>query len=342
MPQESTAPPFPTPSDELLRVENLRVHFSLYSDRLRRREAGVVRAVDGLSFTLRQGETLALIGPARSGKTTVARALALLERPTAGRILFQGQDLTTGRGRRLKRARRQIQMIFSDPYVAFAPRMTVRDILYEAIRLSELRMGGRRDQRLLELLAQAGLNRYLAVRFPRDLSGGYRQRLALARALAPGPSLLICDQPTAFLSAAIGDHFIDLLHTLCQQRGLTMLLTARQLHTARHADRVAVMILGRIVEMGYYPDLVRRPLHPFTQRLLQPHPDVFIDKVSRSLDPLHPASGCFYAPVCPLVEARCQVRYPDFVEGAPDQGVACHLVQPLRRPSPNALANNRA
>ncbi len=310
---------------EVVHVENLQVHFSLYDGQLRRREIGTVHAVDGVSFSLRQGEALALVGASGCGKTTVARAVGLLERPTSGRIFFQGQELTTRRGRHLKRARRRIQMLFSNPYTAFAPRMTVEDILAEALAFAERKSARDRDQRLADLMAQVGLNLYLSVRFPRDLSGGNRQRLALARALAAEPALLICDQPMGFVDPAAGDIFVDLLHHVRRQLGLTMLLTARQIETARHADRVGVMVLGRIVEMGYTSDLVRSPLHPFTQALLQPPSNHFMETVSRALGPLHRAPGCFYAPACPLAEARCRASYPAFIEGAPNHGVACHL-----------------
>ncbi len=317
------------PAAELVRVENLRVHFTLYNGQLLRRERGIVRAADGVSFTLRRGETLALVGAAQCGKTTVARAVGLLERPTAGRILFEGQDLATWRGRPFKRARRRIQMLFSNPYAAFAPRMRVEEILSEALQVGAGRFRQEREQRLTELMTQVGLNLYLALRFPRDLSAGNRQRLAVARALATGPVLLICDQPTDFLEPAVGAAIIDLLHQLGQRLGLTTLLTARRLGVARHADRVAVMVQGRIVEMGTYADLVRAPLHPFTRALLAAPASDSVYAAGRPLDPLHPASGCHYAPLCPLVEARCRASYPAFVEGAPNHGVACHLVEPI-------------
>jgi oligopeptide transport system ATP-binding protein len=326
MTQESIGQPSPIPAAEVVRVENLRVHFTLREGQLRRREMGTVRAVDGVSFSVRQGELLALVGAPECGKTTVARAVGLLERPTAGRIIFQGRELTSLRGQRLKHARREVQILFSNPYTAFAPRMTVEDILAEALALGGRRSEQEQDERLTHLMAQAGLNLYFSVRYPRDLSGGIRQRLALARALAVEPTLLICDQPADFVGPATADRFVDLLHRLRSQLDLTLLLTARRLRTARHADRVAVMVLGRIVEMAHYADLVRRPLHPFTQRLLQPSIGGVPDQ---SLDPLRRSPGCHFAPLCPLAEAQCQVTYPPFVEGAPNHGVACHLVDPV-------------
>ncbi len=318
---------------EVLHVENLHVHFSAQDGRLRRRELGTVRAVDGVRFTLRQGEVLALVGAPGCGKTTVARTVGLLERPTSGRIRFLGQELTTGRSLRSirsihsRRARRQIQMLFSNPYTAFAPRMTVEDILSEALALGERQPTRDREQRLADLLTQVGLNLYLAVRYPRDLSGGTRQRLALARALAAEPVLLICDQPADFVDPAMGDVFVELLQQVQQRLGLAMLLTARQLKTAAYADRVAILVLGRIVEMGYTQDLLREPLHPFTQALVRSHSGDFFETVGRTLDPHHRASGCFYAPLCPFVEARCRARFPAFVEAAPEHGAACYLVE---------------
>ena len=314
------------PAAPLLRVENLHVHFPLYSGQLRRRETGLLRAVDGVSFTLRQGEALALIGAPRCGKTTVARVVALLQQPTAGRILYRDQDLTTWRGRHLQHARRSIQMLFSNPYSAFAPRMTVEQILNEALSLGEPRSRRSREQRLAEVMAQTGLNLYLAARYPRDLSGGNRQRLAVARALATDPTLLVCDQPADCLDPGAGAALVDLLQHLRQRLGLALLLTAREFATARHADRVAVMVLGRIVEMGYRADVMRQPLHPFTQALLQQPDRGIVDKLNRALDPQQLAPGCRYAPACPWVQARCHISYPPFVEGAADHGVACHLV----------------
>ncbi len=331
MSQQSAVQPSPAPAAEVVRVENLQVHFRVYEGQLRRREIGVVRAVDGVSFSLRQGEVLALVGAPECGKTTVARAMGLLQRPTAGRVIFQGRELTSLRGQRLKHARREVQTLFSNPYTAFAPRMTVEDILTEALALGGRRSEQDPDERLTHLMAQAGLNLYFSVRYPRDLSGGIRQRLALARALAVEPTLLICDQPAKFVGQATADLFVDRLQRLRRELDLTMLLTARRLRTARHADRVAVMVLGRIVEMARYADLVRRPLHPFTQWLLQPS---IKGSPNQDLDPLHRSPGCHYAPLCPLAEARCRVSYPAFVEGAPNHGVACHLVEPVTARDP--------
>lgn len=300
-----------------LRVADLRVHFAL------RRRRGNVRAVDGVSFSVGRGEMLALVGASGCGKTTVARTVALLQRPTAGRLYFQEQELTRWRGPRFNRARRRVQMLFSNPYRAFAPRMTVNQIIREALQMGR-RTSAPLDEQVADLMDQVGLNYYLVVRYPRDLSGGQRQRLALARALAVGPTLLVCDQPAAHLERAMGRLFHDLLHQLNQQAGLTMLVTSRDLASVRHAHRAAVMVQGRIVEMGYTDELLRWPLHPFTQHLVRsPHTPL------PALDPLRPASGCAYEPLCPLAEARCRARYPAFVEAAPRHGVACHLVSPL-------------
>ncbi len=321
--EKAVQPKSTIPQAELLRVQDLRVHFIVRDGRLRQKRVGVIRAVDGVSFSLRQGETLCLVGAANCGKSTVARAVAMLERPTAGRIMLQGQDLMALRGRRLKRAHRRIQVLFSDPYIAFAPRMTVEDIITEALNLGGRWRKGRQERTLPQLMRQVGLNLYLAVRYPRDLSGGNRQRVALARALAAEPSLLICDQLTACLDPALGRDIMYLLREQNQQSGLTMLLTARRLDMARHADRVAVMVRGRIVEMGYYADLMRQPLHPFTQALLQSPADDFTTE-----NPLQTPGGCYYAPLCPQAEARCHASFPAFIEGAPQHGVACHLVEP--------------
>lgn len=316
----------PDPAEpHVLRVENLQVHFSRYEGQMRRREVGVVRAVDGISFSLRRGETLALVGASQCGKTTVARVLGLLDRPTVGRVVFLGRDLSRKRGRHARQVRRKIQMLFSNPYAGFAPRLTVEGVISEGIGR---RPKDQRDERVVQLMGQVGLNLYLALCFPNDLSGGNRQRLALARALAPEPELLICDQPTDYVDPALGDVFIDLLQRLRQRLGFTMVLTTRRLSRARYADRVAVMVLGRIVEMGFYDDLVREPLHPYTQALLDASGNAFALASGLELDPLLRATGCHYAPLCPSVEAQCYERFPAFVQGAPNHGVACHLVAP--------------
>jgi oligopeptide/dipeptide ABC transporter ATP-binding protein len=319
-PELATAPP------PLIQVANLHVYFTHHNGGLLRRTATTLRAVDGVSFTLKQGETLAFVGPPGSGKTTLARTLALLEPPTSGRVLLDGEELGMGRGR----YRQRIQMVFSNPYTAFAPRMRVEEILREASRLANRSSRQETDAWIAGLMRQVGLNLYVTIRFPRELSGGMRQRLGIARALATRPDLLICDQPGAFLNPAVGDAIIDLLHQLQQQLGFATLLTSRNLEDARHADRVAIMLQGRIVEMAYYSELVRNPLHPFTQVALQLRAPASKMQAAPEGNFSRPSEGCPYAKQCPLVEPRCHVDHPIFVAGAPNHGVACHLVEPFQ------------
>ncbi len=303
-----------TAQSELLRVENLQVHFE------RRGDHGIVRAVDGLSFSLQRREILALVGPAGCGKSTVGRTLLLLDQPTAGQILFEGQSLTSWRNRLWHKAHRQMQMIFPDPYAAFSPRLTVEDTLREALGGLDFRQNDRRDQKIRQLMALVGLNLYLAIRYPWELSGGNRQRLAVARALATDPRVLVCDQVADQLDPAVRAPIAKLFVSLRDRLDLSLLLIASRLAEVQESDRLAIMLKGRFVEMGYTADVIAHPLHPLTQALAQA-----VDYWS----PPHPAipdvkQGCPYAPVCPQVVDLCHQVYPPFDLLTPNHGVACH------------------
>jgi oligopeptide transport system ATP-binding protein len=315
-------------SEPLLRVENLRKHFPV--------RGGVVRAVDGVSFEVRRGETVGLVGESGCGKTTTGRCILQLERPTSGQILFEGKDLTTLDGRRLRAVRRRVQVIFQDPYASLNPRMTVGQILAEPLRVHGIvKEKDARAERVQELLAQVGLLVQHARRYPHQLSGGQRQRVGIARALAMEPLLIVCDEPVSALDVSIQAQIINLLEDLQKRLGLTYLFIAHDLSVVRHiSDRVVVMYLGKIVEVADRNSLYEKPLHPYTRALLSavPIPDPRLEaRRERTVlrgevpSPLKPPSGCVFHPRCPIAEARCAAQIPELRQLQPRHLGACHL-----------------
>jgi oligopeptide/dipeptide ABC transporter ATP-binding protein len=319
----------------LLEVRDLVKHYAVGTGLLGRR-GGVVRAVDGVSFTLRRGETLGLVGESGCGKTTTGRCVLQLERPTSGSVRFEGQELTTLPPEALRSVRRRIQVIFQDPYSSLNPRMTVGQIVAEPMAVHRLVPDpARRAARLRELLAQVGLLPQHARRYPHELSGGQRQRVGIARALALQPSLLICDEPVSALDVSIQAQIINLLEDLQHQLGLTYLFVAHDLSVVRHiSDRVAVMYLGRIVELADRKALYESPAHPYTKALLSavPIPDPEVERRREHLvlrgevpSPLDPPPGCVFHPRCPVAVDRCRTEVPALREVQPAQWAACHL-----------------
>jgi oligopeptide/dipeptide ABC transporter ATP-binding protein len=315
-------------SEPLLRVENLTKHFPV--------GGGVVRAVDGVSFEVRRGETLGLVGESGCGKTTTGRCILQLERPTSGRILFEGSDLTTLDERRLRAVRRRVQVIFQDPYASLNPRMTVGQILAEPLRVHAIvKEKAARAERVKELLVQVGLLPQHAGRYPHQLSGGQRQRVGIARALAMEPVLIVCDEPVSALDVSIQAQIINLLEDLQKRLGLTYLFIAHDLSVVRHiSDRVVVMYLGKIVEVADRNSLYEKPLHPYTRALLSavPIPDPRLEaQRERTVlrgevpSPLKPPSGCVFHPRCPMAEARCAAQIPALRQLQPRHLGACHL-----------------
>jgi oligopeptide/dipeptide ABC transporter ATP-binding protein len=320
----------------LLEVEHLVKHFPV-SGGLLSRPAGTVRAVDDVSFTIRRGETLGLVGESGCGKTTTGRCILQLERVTGGRILFEGVDLTRLDHGALREARRRIQVIFQDPYASLNPRMTIGQILAEPLKVYGIvRRKAAREARVRELLAQVGLLPQHAKRYPHQLSGGQRQRVGIARALAMEPKLIVCDEPVSALDVSIQAQIINLLEDLQRRLGLTYLFIAHDLSVVRHiSDRIAVMYLGRIVELADRKTLYEEPLHPYTRALLSavPIPDPGLEaRRSRMVlrgevpSPLKPPSGCVFHPRCPLAVERCSVDIPPLREIKPGHWAACHLV----------------
>jgi oligopeptide transport system ATP-binding protein len=318
----------------LLEVRNLVKHFSVPGGSLFARTGGVVRAVDGVSFAITRGETLGLVGESGCGKTTIGRCILQLERPTAGQILFAGQDLSRLTAAELRLIRRQLQVIFQDPYSSLNPRLTVGQILAEPLKVHGLvpeREARRRH--VAELLAEVGLLPALATRYPHELSGGQRQRVGIARALAMQPAFIVCDEPVSALDVSIQAQIINLLHELQERFDLTYLFVAHDLSVVRHiSDRVAVMYLGKIVELTDWQRLYTQPLHPYTQVLLSavPIPDPEVEAHRERLvlqgevpSPLHPPAGCVFHPRCPMAIAECQQIVPELRQITPGHWVAC-------------------
>ena len=312
----------------LLEVRNLVKHFEV--------GRGLVRAVDGVSFTIEKGETLGLVGESGCGKTTTGRCILQLERPTSGNVIFEGRELTTLDQKELRAVRRKVQVIFQDPYSSLNPRMTVGQIIGEPLAVHGIVRGaGARAARVKDLLSRVGLLPQHARRYPHEMSGGQRQRVGIARALAMEPSLIICDEPVSALDVSIQAQIINLLEDLQADLGLTYLFIAHDLAVVRHiSDRVAVMYLGKIVEVADRVELYERPLHPYTQALLAavpiPDPQVEASRARRVLggevpSPLNPPSGCVFHPRCPIAIDRCRQVVPELREVKPGHWAACLL-----------------
>ena len=320
----------------LLQVNDLVMHFPIYRGVIRR-QVGAVRAVDGVSFDVKRGETLGLVGESGCGKTTTGRTILQLYRPTAGSVVFDGVDLVALKGEQLRKMRRKMQMIFQDPYASLNPRMTVGEIVGEPLEVHQVSKGKATDERVRELLSLVKMNPSFADRYPHEFSGGQRQRIGVARALALNPSLIVCDEPISALDVSIQAQVVNLLEELQAKFNLTYLFIAHDLSMVRHiSDRVAVMYLGVIMELADRDEIYRNPLHPYTQALLSaiPIPDPVVDsKRKRTIlkgdvpSPVNPPSGCRFRTRCPIAEAVCAEERPEFRELKPGHFVACHFAE---------------
>jgi oligopeptide transport system ATP-binding protein len=321
----------------LLEVKGLRMHFPVTEGIVRRRAVGEVKAVDGIDFDIRRGETLGLVGESGCGKTTTGRCILRLERPTGGEILYDGRDLVALRRNDLLAMRRRIQVIYQDPYSSLNPRMKVGDIVGEPIKVHRLEPdAARRRERVAELLRTCGLDPGFADRYPHEMSGGQRQRVGIARALALDPEFIVCDEAVSALDVSIQAQVVNLLEDLRERLGLTYLFIAHDLSLVRHlCHRVAVMYLGRIVELADSDELFDSPLHPYTQALLAsvPVPDPSIEArrdfrppKGEVPSPMNPPSGCVFHPRCPIAVAGCKGARPEVREVRPGHFVACSEV----------------
>jgi oligopeptide transport system ATP-binding protein len=317
----------------LLEANGLLKHFPIRRGLVLPKEIGRVRAVDGVSFTLARGETLAIVGESGCGKSTLGRLLLRLIEPTSGSVRFDGTDLTGLPKAALRAARRRMQMIFQDPFASLNPRLPVRAILAEPLRL-HLRLGPAEiSRRVHELLGLVGLSGFHAERYPHEFSGGQRQRIGIARALATNPELIVCDEPVSALDVSIQAHVINLLNDLKRKFALSYVFISHDLAVVRHiADRVAVMYLGEIVEIGAKHAVIGTPRHPYTQALLSAVPRPEVTAAPREVprgdvpSPLNPPSGCRFHPRCVHAVARCRAERPALVTQADGRAVACHRV----------------
>jgi len=326
-----------TGAQPLLEVRGLRMHFAVTEGVLRRRSIGEVKAVDGIDFAIGRGETLGLVGESGCGKTTTGRCILRLERPTSGEIFYDGVDLAKLPRKQLMAMRRKIQVIFQDPYSSLNPRMKVGEIIAEPMKVHGLEPdAAKRAGRVRELLGVCGLDPRFADRYPHEMSGGQRQRVGIARALALEPEFIVCDEAVSALDVSIQAQVVNLLEDLRERFGLTYLFIAHDLSVVRHlCQRVAVMYLGRIVELAENDELFDHALHPYTQALLAavpvPDPSVEATRIFRPAmgevpSPINPPSGCVFHPRCPLAVERCKQARPEAREVRPGHWVACHEV----------------
>lgn len=322
----------------LLDVTNLKMYFPITRGIIFQRQVGSIKAVDGVDFTMYKGETLGLVGESGCGKSTTGRAILQLYRPTAGKVLFEGVDITQTKGEDLRKMRRRMQMIFQDPYASLNPRMTVGSIIGEPLEVHNIGSSKKeRQERVQELLKTVGLNPYFVNRYPHEFSGGQRQRIGVARALAVNPAFIVCDEPISALDVSIQAQIINLLEDLQEELGLTYLFIAHDLSVVRHiSDRIAVMYLGKIVELADRDELYENPMHPYTQALLSavPIPDPKIENQRKRMilegdvpNPANPPKGCNFSTRCPRVMDICRTEDPPFKEYKPDHFAACYLYE---------------
>ena len=336
MPEAAASSAATQSEDTILEVKNLKMYFPVGSGFLSRKPVGYVKAVDDVSFTVKRGETLGLVGESGCGKTTTGRCILQLYKPTAGQVIFDGQDLTSMNTKTMRGMRREMQVIFQDPYSSLNPRMTAGNIIGEPLIVHGL-VANKTEYRdkVADLLTNVGLNPYMADRFPHEFSGGQRQRIGVARALSVSPKFIVADEPVSALDVSIQAQIINLLEDLQEQFNLTYLFIAHDLSVVRHiSDRVGVMYLGHMVEMAERNEIYRNPIHPYTKALLSavPIPDPVLDAQRERVlltgevpSPLNPPSGCVFHPRCPVANDTCSQILPELREVETNHHSACIL-----------------
>jgi oligopeptide/dipeptide ABC transporter ATP-binding protein len=320
--------------ENLVQVEHLVKYFPVRAG-LMQRVVNWVKAVDDVSFTVKKGETLGMVGESGCGKTTVGRSMLRLVEPTSGSVRFEGKDVLKLRGRELKDVRRHMQIIFQDPYASLDPRVPIGESVMEGLHIHNIGTRAERFDLMIDTLRKVGLEDYHARRYPHEFSGGQRQRIGIARALALRPNFIICDEPVSALDVSIQSQVLNILKDLQKEFGLTYLFIAHNLSVVEHiSDRVAVMYLGKMVELTDREELFRNPLHPYTQALMSaiPIPDPRLKRQRTILkgdvpSPLNPPKGCRFHPRCPIAMQVCSEQEPEFREAAPGHWVACWAVQ---------------
>ncbi|MFO7169184.1 MAG: dipeptide ABC transporter ATP-binding protein [Chloroflexota bacterium] len=318
--------------DTLLEVNNLVKHFPIKGGVLRRTVA-YVKAVDGVSFTVKRGETLGLVGESGCGKTTTGRTILRLEQPTSGEVLFDGKDVFGASGSQMKALRRDMQIVFQDPYASLDPRITVGESVAEGLEIHGIGSRKEREERVREVLAKVGMHPSHMQRFPHEFSGGQRQRIGIARALVMNPKLIVCDEPVSALDVSIQSQVLNLLRNLQQEFGLTYLFIAHNLSVVEHiSNRVGVMYLGKLVELADRVELFRRPRHPYTKALLSavpiPNPLARRERIILQGDvpsPINPPKACRFHTRCWMARPICSEQEPVFEEKEPGHWAACHF-----------------
>ncbi len=321
--------------DIMIEVKGLKKHFDI-TNSIFAKEKKIVKAVDGVDFYIKKGETFGMVGESGCGKSTVGRTILRLYKPTAGEILLDGENIADLNKRELLPYRKDMQMIFQDPYASLNARMTVKDIIGEPLDIHGLASGQEREDRIHYLLQKVGLNRDHASRYPHEFSGGQRQRIGIARALAVDPRFIICDEPISALDVSIQAQVVNMLADLQEEFGLTYLFIAHDLSMVRYiSDRVGVMYLGNLAEVAETEELYNNPLHPYTQALLSaiPLPNPAVAKANKRIklegevpSPINPPAGCKFRTRCPYATERCAVETPQIREVKPEHFVACHIV----------------
>jgi peptide/nickel transport system ATP-binding protein/oligopeptide transport system ATP-binding protein len=324
----------PNGKSTLIEVKDLVKHFPVRGG-VFQRVTGWVKAVDGVTFSIKEGETLGLVGESGCGKTTIGRTMLRLLEPTSGSVNFEGNDIAQLSGQELKGMRRNMQIIFQDPFSSLDPRMTIGDTVGEGLRIHGIGTSEERHEAVIEILRKVGLEDYHSKRYPHEFSGGQRQRIGIARALALRPKFIVADEPVSALDVSIQSQVLNILNDLQDELNLTYLFIAHNMSVIEHiSDRVAVMYLGKIVELAPRDEIFNNPLHPYTQALMSaipiPNPKIRRKRIILSGDvpsPLNPPSGCRFHPRCPVVMEHCSVHDPNLIEVSSGHYAACWRVE---------------